>query len=81
MKHRECHLPERAYFFLVPPELFLARPERLRGGTRAPLRLASLNPMATACLRLVTFFPDPERSVPLFLLRIARFTDCEAFFE
>jgi hypothetical protein len=34
------------------------------GGTLPPSRLASDRPMAMACLRLVTFFPEP----PLFNL-------------
>jgi hypothetical protein len=34
-------------------------------GTFAPARRASDNPIATACLRLVTFFPElPLRNVP-----------------
>lgn len=37
----------------------------LGGGTFPPSRRASDRPMAIACLRLVTFFPDPpERRVP-----------------
>lgn len=43
-------------------------------GTFAPFFLASDNPIAMACLRLVTLPPLPplpERSVPLFLRRIA----------
>ena len=47
----------------------------LRRGTLAPERRASLNPIAMACLRLVTFFPDrPERNLPLFISCTARFT-------
>jgi hypothetical protein len=43
-------------------------------GTFPPSRRASLRPIAIACLRLVTFLPDPERSVPFLRLRIARAT-------
>lgn len=53
-------------------------------GTFAPFSLASDNPMAIACLGLVTFPPlppGPERSVPLFFLFMALSTDLEAPFE
>jgi len=50
-------------------------------GTLAPFFLASDNPIAIACFLLVTFRPLPDLSVPLFLLRIARFTEFCAFFE
>jgi hypothetical protein len=44
-------------------------------GTRAPARRASDNPMAIACLRLVTFVPErPLRSVPCFISCITRST-------
>ena len=47
---------------------------RLRG-TFAPALRASERPIAIACLRLVTFFPDfPLRSVPFFRSSIAFFT-------
>jgi hypothetical protein len=59
------------------------RPEPLArrfDGTLAPARLASDSPIATACLRLVTFFPEPPlRNVPRFRSRIARSTFCPAF--
>src|SRR6185312_5195409 len=42
-------------------------------GTLAPFSRASLRPMAMACLRLVTFLPEPLRSVP-------RLRSCIAFF-
>jgi hypothetical protein len=46
-----------------------------RDGTLPPARRASLRPMATACLRLVTRLPDrPERSWPRFISCIARST-------
>jgi hypothetical protein len=40
----------------------------------APLRRASLSPIAIACLRLLTVRPDPLLSVPFFLRCIADFT-------
>ena len=41
-------------------------------GTLAPFSLASDNPMAMACLRLITFLPLlPLRKVPFFLRRMA----------
>ena len=44
-------------------------------GTLPPARRASDNPMAMACLRLVTFLPDPPlRNVPVLRSCIARFT-------
>jgi hypothetical protein len=50
------------------------REDRFRG-TLPPSRRASLNPIAIACLRLVTFFPErPDLSFPLFISRIARST-------
>jgi len=46
-----------------------------RGGTFAPAFLASDKPMAIACLRDFTFFPErPERSLPRFISCIARLT-------
>ena len=49
-------------------------------GTLAPASRASLKPIAMACFRLVTFPPDPERSVPCFRSCIARSTFFCAFF-
>jgi hypothetical protein len=50
-------------------------------GTLPPARRASDRPMAMACFRLVTFFPDrPLLNVPLLRSRIALFTFCDAFF-
>lgn len=44
-------------------------------GTFPPSRRASDRPIAIACLRLVTFFPDlPERSCPRFISCVARAT-------
>jgi hypothetical protein len=51
----------------------------LFAGTLAPFFRASDNPMAIACFRLVTFFPDPLFSVPFFLRFIALFTVLCAF--
>ena len=49
-------------------------------GTLAPARRASDNPLAIACLRLVTLRPDrPPRSVPFLRSVIARFTFFPAF--
>jgi hypothetical protein len=52
--------------------------DRLRG-TLAPFFLASLNPIAIACFRLLTFRPDPLLSVPFFRRRIADSTVLPAF--
>ncbi|MGB8909182.1 MAG: hypothetical protein WCC84_10580 [Candidatus Cybelea sp.] len=53
---------------------------RLRFGTLAPERRASLKPIAMACLRLFTFLPErPDLSSPLFISRIARSTFSCAF--
>jgi len=60
--------PARRYFFLR--EDF-----RRRFGTFPPARRASDRPMAIACFLLFTRLPErPLRSVPRFLLCIARFT-------
>jgi hypothetical protein len=60
-------------FFLL--ELFF-------GGTFFPSRLASDKPIAIACLRLLTFFPDlPLLNVPALRFFIARPTLADAFFE
>jgi hypothetical protein len=50
-------------------------------GTLAPFSRASLSPIAMACLRLVTFPPEPDRSVPRFRRRIALSTLVDAFLE
>ena len=56
-----------------------ARDDRFRG-TLPPALRASERPIAIACFRLVTFFPErPLRSVPRFRSRIARATFCSAF--
>jgi hypothetical protein len=52
--------------------------EPFRDGTFAPFCLASLNAMAMACLRLLTFRPDPLFSVPFFLRRIVDSTFFDA---
>ena len=50
-------------------------------GTFPPARRASESPIAIACLRLVTFFPErPLFSVPALRSFIALATFCEAFF-
>src|SRR5882672_7470341 len=51
-------------------------------GTFAPAARASERPIATACLRLLTFLPDrPLFNVPALRFFIARPTLAEAFFE
>jgi hypothetical protein len=50
------------------------RPARVRPGTFAPLRRASLKPMAIACLRLFTVRPELLFSVPRLRRRIAQAT-------
>jgi len=50
------------------------------GGTLPPSRRASERPMATACLRLVTFLPEPLLSVPRLYLCISVSTLSDAFF-
>src|ERR1044071_5107952 len=50
-------------------------------GTFPPARRASERPIAIACLRLFTFFPDrPLFSLPRLRSCIARLTFCCAFF-
>jgi hypothetical protein len=52
------------------------------GGTFFPSRLASDNPIAIACLRLLTFRPDrPLFKVPALRFFITRSTLADAFFE
>ena len=70
------------YFRDLPPDY----PELLRFdaffGTFFPSARASERPMAMACLRLVTFFPDrPLLSVPALRFFIARSTSAETAFE
>src|SRR5882757_187750 len=51
-------------------------------GTFLPLALASDSPIAIACLRLVTFLPEPPLfSVPALRFFITRSTSVDAFFE
>jgi hypothetical protein len=51
-------------------------------GTFFPLALASDSPIAIACLRLVTFLPEPPLlNVPALRFFITRSTSLEAFFE
>jgi hypothetical protein len=49
-------------------------------GTLPPSLRASDRPMAIACSRLFTFFPEPDFSVPFFRRRIALSTLSCAFF-
>jgi hypothetical protein len=68
-------------FFLRRAADFFFFPPFLGGGTFAPARRASDKPMAIACLRLFTFFPErPLFNVPRLRSCIARFTFCAAFF-
>src|SRR5688572_9606078 len=72
---RRVELPLRALEldFRPRPELVL-RPELaffLRAGTFPPERRASDSPIAIACLRLVTFCPEPLFNVPRLRSRIA----------
>jgi len=61
-----------SYFRPTPAGyLFFRELDDLRRGTFAPFSRASLRPMAIACLRLVTFRPEPLFSVPFFFLCIA----------
>lgn len=60
-------------------EVFLAP---FFAGTFAPFFRASDKPIAIACFRLVTFFPDrPDVNDPFFFLRIALATVLCAFLE
>jgi hypothetical protein len=59
-------------------DLRLRDPADLRDGTFAPFSRASLSPMAIACLRLVTFRPEPLLSVPRFRRRIVDSTFFDA---
>jgi hypothetical protein len=69
-------------FLPLPELLFLSREELLAGGTFAPSFRASDNPIATACLGLVTFLPLlPLCSSPLFISCIFSSTSSCDFFE
>ncbi len=60
---------------------FLRPLDRLRDdfrGTFAPFFLASLRPIAIACLRLLTLRPEPLFSVPRLRRCIADLTDLDA---
>jgi hypothetical protein len=63
------------------PFFRLRDPFRLAGGgTFAPFFLASLSPIAIACLRLLTTRPEPLFSVPRFRRCRADFTVFDADF-
>lgn len=67
---------------LFPVDFFAAALEApFFDGTFSPFSLASESPMATACLREVTFLPLPLRSSPCFISCIASFTFLPAPFE
>jgi hypothetical protein len=61
----------------VPDDFRVVLRELFRG-TLAPFSRASLSAIAIACLRLVTFRPDPLFNVPFFLRRIVRSTFFDA---
>jgi hypothetical protein len=67
-----------SYLFFVARVFRLRFRDDFRGGTFAPFSRASLRAIAIACLRLVTFRPDPLFSVPFFRRRIADSTFFEA---
>ena len=48
-------------------------------GTFAPARRASERPIAIACFRLATFFPELLRNVPIFRSCITSLTFSAAF--
>jgi hypothetical protein len=63
------------FFFLLAFFAFF-----LGAGTLPPARRASESPIATACLRLVTFLPlRPDFNLPRFISCIAFFTFFCAF--
>jgi hypothetical protein len=66
--------------FFVDEEAFFDPDDFFAGGTFPPSRRASESPMAMACFRLVTFFPDPLFSVPRLYLCISVSTLSDAFF-
>jgi hypothetical protein len=69
--------PGRAYFLRLAADFFVA--DFLARGTLPPARRASDRPIAIACFRLLTGFPDrPLFSVPRFLSCIAFSTFSEA---
>ena len=53
--------------FLAPFLDVLRLPAVFFEGTLPPAFRASERPIAIACLRLVTFFPEPERNLPRFI--------------
>lgn len=86
---RRCHEVDEVFFraedfffeegFFPDDAFFLEAAFFL--GTFAPARRASESPMAIACFRLVTFFPDfPLFKVPLFRSCITVLTFACAFF-
>jgi hypothetical protein len=86
---RHCHELDEVFFrtedFFFEEALFLVDAffleEAFFLGTFAPARRASESPMAIACFRLVTFFPDfPLFKVPLFRSCMTFLTFACAFF-
>lgn len=71
------------FFFatvVLVPVLFFVAAFFFGAGTLPPASRASLSPMAMACLRLVTFLPEPDFKVPFFISRIVFSTFSDAFF-
>jgi hypothetical protein len=64
----------------APPAFFDDPDDDFFAGTLPPSRRASDRPMAMACLRLVTFLPEPLFSVPRLYLCISVSTLSDAFF-
>src|SRR2546423_1849329 len=76
-RSRSARRGTRRVYFLFDDDFF---DDDFFFGTFAPERRASDSPMATACLRLVTFLPElPLLSVPRFRSCIAFSTFFEAF--
>lgn len=74
-------VPRVPVFFVVFffPRFFVVFFDVFFDGTFPPARRASDRPIAIACFLLVTFFPEPLRSVPFFRFFIARSTFFDAF--
>jgi hypothetical protein len=74
----EIRVYDLFFFFPVErfrPPFFPDEERELFFGTFAPFSRASESPIAIACLRLFTFFPEPLLSVPRFFLRMALSTE------
>jgi hypothetical protein len=72
----------KCYLFDLRPDFLERFFAPFFGGTFFPSRLASDNPIAIACLRLLTLRPDrPLFKVPALRFFIVRLTLADAFFE